>query len=302
MTNKDELKNIITTTMLSTFREEKFKLSLNSMFKNELRVILVSNKNDFFQSYAYKSLEETLYNTIKNFGNSLKFKNSLYAIFDKKFTDIEKSNCTFSKLIPTTFTNSLKVYVYNNKDTFAISIKALLNSKKVQDKIKNEIIKAIDSLNPMASKFVNGDKIYYKISSGINSYFDNQENLMDMVMMINGSIDKLMQRNVSDFTSYLPREGRNSLIDAFCAAIISNLFTDETINKVILSMKEKLNDETFIKNFINTNHKVFSGLLDDLSDKYYGKILESEKFKEVIDDISGILVDKLLEIPLKEFI
>lgn len=302
MTNKDELKNIITTTMVSTFREEKFKLSLKSMFKNELRIILVSNKNDFFQSSAYKNLEETLYNTIKNFGNSLKFKNSLYAIFNKKFTDIEKSNCTFSKLIPTTFTNSLKVYVYNNKDTFAISIKALLNSKKVQDKIKNEIIKAIDSLNPMASKFVNGDKIYYKINTGINSYFDNQENLMDMVMMINGAIDKLMQRNVSDFTSYLPVEGRNSLIDAFCTAIISNLFADETINKVILSMKEKLNDETFIKNLINTNHKTFSDLIDDLSDKYYGKILESEKFKEVIDGISGILVDKLLEMPLKEFI
>jgi hypothetical protein len=302
MTNKDEIKNVLTTTMLLTFKEENFKLSVKNVFKTELRTILVSNKEDFFQSEAYKKLEKTLSGKIKHFGNSSEFKNSLYTIFNKKLISIEKSNYTFSMLIPTTFINSLKVYVYNNKDTIATSIKTFLNSKKVQDKIKNEITKAIGTLNPMVSKFFSGDKIYNTINTGINSYFDNQENLMDMVMMINGILDKLMQKKVSDFLAHLPVEGKSSLINAFCNVIINNLFSDETISKVMISMKEKLNDEAFIKNLINTNQKVFDTLLDDLFDKYYGRILESNKLKAVIDNISDTLVDKLLEMPLKEFI
>lgn len=300
MTNKDEIKNMLTSTILSTIKKDNFRFSVKNVLKNELKTILVSNKEEFLQSKAYIKLEETLHIKIKNFGNSSECKNNLYSILNEKFKNIEKSNYSL-KLIPTTFTNSLKVYVYNNKDAIATSIKTFLNSKKVQDKIKNEITKAISTLNPLASKIFSGDKIYYTISSGINSYFDNQENLIDIVMMINGIIDNLMQKNVSDFLTYLPVEGKNSIIDVFCNVIITNLFSDETIIKVIINMKERLNDETFIKNLITTNQG-FDMLLDYLSDKCCSRMLESHQLKNVIDNIASTLVDKLLEMPLNEFI
>jgi len=302
MTNKDEIKNVLSTTILSIIKKQSFTLSVKSAFKNELETILVSNKEGFFQSKAYKKLEETFHVKIKKFGNSSECKNNLYSILNNKLKNIEKSNYTFLELIPTTLTNSLKVYVYNNKDAIATSIKTFLNSKKVQNKIKNEVTKAIGTLNPLASKFFSGDKIYYTINTGINSYFDNQENLMDMVMMINGILDNLMQKNVSDFFTYFPVEGKNSIIDVFCNVIIANLFADETIIKVIISMKEKLNDETFIKKLFTNNQYGFDMLLDCLSDKCCTRMIESNKLKKVIDNISNTLVDKLLEMPLKEFI
>ena len=302
MTNKDEIKNVLTTTILSTFKEENFKLTLKHVLKNALITILVLDKKQFFKKEAYKKFEETLYYNIKDFRNSPEFKNSLYTIFDKRLTEIEECNYAFSKLIPTTFINSLKVYVYNNKDNIATSIKSLLNSEKVQAKIKNEFTNALDTLPPLASKLFNADKIYSKISLGINSYFDKVENLMDLVTIINGSLDKLMQKNVSNFLTYLPVEGKNSLIDTFCNIIINNLFSDETINKVIISMKEKFNNKAFIENLINTNQKFFDTLLNDLSNKYYDSILASNKFKGIMDNISDALVEKLLEMPLKEFL
>lgn len=302
MTNKDEIKNVLTNTILSIIKKENFTLSVKNVFKNELKTILVSNKEEFFQSKAYKKLEETLHVKIKSFGNSSECKNYLYSILNNKFKNIEKSNYTFLELIPTTLTNSLKVYVYNNKDAIATSIKTFLNSKKVQNKIKNEITKAVSTLNPLASKFFSGDKIYYTINTGINSYFDNQENLMDMVMMINGILDKIMQENIADFFTYFPVEGKNSIIDVFCNVIITNLFSDETIIKVIINMKEKLNDEAFIKKLVATNQHGFDILLDYLSDKCFTRMLESNKLKKVVDNISNTLVNKLLEMPLKEFI
>lgn len=302
MTNKDDIKDVLTTTILSTFKEENFKLMLKDVLKNEILTKLVSDKNILFQNQSYKNFEEFLYCKIKNFRNSSEFKNSLYIILNKRFMEIEKSDYTFSKIIPTTFINSLKVYVYNNKDNIATSIKATLNSEKMQTKIKDELTKALGTLPPLASKFFNGDKIYSKISLGINSYFESEENLMNMVNMINGTLDKLMQKNISDFLTYLPVEGKNSLIDTFCNIIINNLFSDETINKIIISIKEKFNNKTFIKDLITTNQKDFDNLLNDLSDKYYARMLESNKLKEVIDNISDTLVEKLLEMPLKEFI
>lgn len=154
----------------------------------------------------------------------------------------------------------------------------------------------------MASKFFNGDKIYSKISLGINSYFDSQENLMDMVTMINETLDKLMRKNVSGFLTYLPVEGKSSLMDALCSLIINNLFSDESIKKVIVSIKEKINEVGFIEKLIYDNKIVLDKLLDDLSDKYYDKMFESTKLKEVVENISDVLVDKLLEMPLKDFI
>lgn len=154
--------------------------------------------------------------------------------FMGKVENLEKSNNTLKEIIPPIFVNSLKVYVFNNKDEISSFIKKSLKDEKVKLKIKDYIkTKVISNMNPMVAKFINADTIYNKIMDGILEYLEDPNSSFEMVNTICKGIDLLMNKNASEVLVYLPQEGKKQLVESILSAFTKE-FSDEKIAQVIL--------------------------------------------------------------------
>lgn len=155
----------------------------------------------------------------------------------EKIVNAEKGNKTFGDILPSGFENILKVYVYNNRDKISKDIKEFMENDKVNNKIKDEINKFINSANPMIGKFINGENISNKIITRLNNYFDDNENMMEVITNINNVIDKFKNKKVADFLMYVPYEGKKSLCDFITDNILHFLDNDEIYKEIYFHNK-----------------------------------------------------------------
>ncbi|WP_034868390.1 hypothetical protein [Clostridium lundense] len=202
--NEDEFKEII--------RSYKKLLKKMESFKNEENNILVK---DIEQVSHNENLREKINKEVW-----------------KRVRSAEKGDKTFEDILPSGFENILKVYVYNNKEKISKDIKGFMQNDKVNNKIKDEINKFINSSNPMISKFINGENISNKIIGRINNYFDDSANMMEVIININSIIDKLKSKKVADFLMYVPYEGKKSLCNFIADNIIHFLDNKEIYKEI----------------------------------------------------------------------
>lgn len=300
MENIELYTNELTQHIIHILKDENFKNNFKAIVSKEFSYILDSEKDVFFKSQAYETLKSKLTQQILDASHSKVFKEQLSEAINKNLQNLEKSKYILSDIFPPSFTNGIKVYIYNESPKLVAAIKEFINSPKTQCKIKEEINNSINNFNPMVAKFINGNSIHAKIMESINLYFDNQSNIMIIITKINSSIDNFMKKSVSEFFIYFPQEGKNALVDSLCSTILDNIFTESFISSTMKNIEYN----------ILTNDKIINFSLTDLSNKlvckfiddYYDMSLDMNNSKELIQIFSKEIVNKLLEMPLKNFL
>lgn len=206
----------------------------------------------------YKSFRHELSNKICSFVNSQQFRNIAYEFSEHALNESEKSGKTFKQILPNGFENSLKVLIYNKSPEITATIKNYINSTKFEKTVKNEINKFLSNVNPIVGKFVNGDSVQGKIMSSLNSYFDNTENIMNIVKIINEKIDQSNNKSIREISDYLPYEGKKSMVKATVDSILNLCNDAKFIEKV-----ERLIDNNILSYGTTKNLLGNIGVKDD---------------------------------------
>lgn len=184
------------------------------------------------ESDLYKNIRNELSNKICAFINSKQVRNIAYEFAEQVLNENEKNGRTFKQILPIGFENSLKVLIYNKSPEITITIKSYINSGKFEKIVKKEINKFLVNVNPIVGKFINAESVEEKIMSSLNSYFDNTENIMNIVTIVNDKIDDINDKSLSEISDYLPYEGKKSMVIATVDSIL-NLCKDEKFIKKV---------------------------------------------------------------------
>ncbi|MBC8061269.1 MAG: hypothetical protein H7Y18_11460 [Clostridiaceae bacterium] len=171
---------------------------------------------------------------------SQEIKSMLYEFAEAKIMEIEKEEKSFKEVLPKGFENSLKVLVYNKGPEIMSSAKEFIKDEKFKDKIKLEINKFISGVNPMVSKFINAESINNKIFTSLSSYFDDPENMMSIVMIINNKIDESSNKSVSEITNYIPYEGKIVFIRGLIDILIGSFVEETFIKKIVDNLENEV--------------------------------------------------------------
>lgn len=182
----------------------------------------------------YSESKEEFTNDLMEILNHEEVSDVMKETFMGELEKLEKSNKTLKQIIPPIIVNSMKVYVFNNKDEITDFIKKSLKNEKVKLKIKEYIsTKVIGNMNPMVAKFISPDTIYNKIMDGILEYLEEPNSSFEMVNTICNGIDLLMNKNASEVLVYIPQEGKKTLMESIISALAKE-FLDEKKTQAIL--------------------------------------------------------------------
>ncbi|MDF2880412.1 MAG: hypothetical protein K0R54_969 [Clostridiaceae bacterium] len=207
--------------------------------------------NSFLESDLYHKLRKVLGKKISTFFNSKEFRSIIYELAEKTLNDNEKHGKTFKKILPHGFENSLKVLVYNKSPQIASAIKRYINDIKFKNLVKSEVNKLLVSLNPMVAKFINGDSIQTKIMNSLNSFFDNTDNIMNIVTFLNNKIDDAGNKQLSELLNYMPYEGKSDIVKAAADSILNLFNSKEFIKNVQILVYNNILAYDTIGNFMN---------------------------------------------------
>jgi hypothetical protein len=303
MERTEELKLQLNNYIVNFLKEDKFKENIKNLLVEEIKNGILSRREEFLHTDTYKSIKSKIKADIAANIKTRNFKEDLSRFIDKNFKTIETSNRTLDTIIPPAVINSLKVYIYNNKDEIVAVLKNFLSSDKFDKKVHEEISKVINSFGPMVSRFINAGSIQSKLKTSINEFLENSNNLMDIINAINAQIDLLMKKKISDLANNFPAEGRRSLINSISDGILneflSEKFIDMAINmiedRLVLQVNKLSNDDE------NFSDKLFF-FISYIVDEYFNKIFIEEKANDIVYEFSSGIVDNILSKPLIELI
>ncbi|MCM8711464.1 hypothetical protein M2651_10570 [Clostridium sp. SYSU_GA19001] len=281
----------------------KFKENITSLINEELKKTILLKKETLFEAEGYINIKENIKVRITESLKNGDLKQDVYKFIDSNLKSLENSNSTLDTIIPAAFINGIKVYIYNNSGEIVASLKKFLTSENIDKKINEEIIKILNSINPMASKFINANIINTKILDAINEYIDDPKNIINIINMLNSQLDNLMKKKISEFAVYFPVEGRKSLVNSMSNNLTNKLLSENFINMVINKAEEMLKYEFSL---LNENSEILANNINKLINSFietnYTKLLESTELKTLIDEFSSNKIDNLLQKPLKDFI
>ena len=223
-----------------------------NIIKEFIKTILDTELKDLLKDEMYTEIRNNLIKKSKEYFLSEQVKTILYEFAEAKLLEIEKEDKTFKEVLPKGFENSLKVLAYNKGPEIMGFIKNFINDEKFKEKIKLEINKFIQGVNPMVSKFIKADNISNKIFASLSSYFEDPENMMTIVMEINNKIDEGSNKAVSEITSYIPYEGKMSFVRGFVDILVDSILEDSFINSLVDNIEEKVINQGTLSQLLNT--------------------------------------------------
>ena len=93
----------------------------------------------------------------------------------------------------------------------------------------------------MIAMFIKSDSIYEKIVNGAEELLSEEQNIVDIVMIINDIIDKILETKLSEIVNNTSKEGKDSATHA-----ISNFFIDQLKeNSIVENLLKQIRREVF---------------------------------------------------------
>ena len=295
-----ELKMQISNFLMENLKKEDFKQSFSQYISTELKNIIIENKKDLLKSTAYKNIQSKFKDELLNTIKSSNFKNQISIIIDDNLSALEKSNETLENTIPPAIINSLKVYIYNQKDELILALKKLLSNREIEKRIYAEINNVISGMGPMVSRFINVNNIYSKIKTSIEDYLNDPKNIFEIINFINNELDKIMKKKISEFSAYFPIEGRKAIIASITNALSENLAKSSFIDMIFNTIDKKIENE--LSNLNVNNLSLINNLISNFINNTYDKLLVNSDFKKLIVNISEGIVENFLSKPLMDLI
>lgn len=238
----------------------------------------------------YNLLKKKIQQVIYNLLNSADFKDEIGIFLQKKFSEFKNDTRPLVEVVPKTWVDSLKIYLYNNSEEIAKFIKDSLENENVRDRIKSAVFKVVeDNLGKLVTMFISPEVIGRKVIDAIERYMDNPQNQSNIVFIIINFINRIMSKSVSEILSGISSDaGRNGSAE-IAEMMADYLRNPENTNAVF----------DLIENKIISTQGGFRNVFMDNAGKFIMDVVGSEKFEKVVYSfVHNTIIENLINKPL----
>lgn len=234
-----EFKKIVTNKTNELLNDENIENNVIE-FISEKIIFILKNSNLMLKN---KSLFENIESFLTEKGTEFIFSEDFKNFINDKLND--KKICDF---ISQENIKKIKEIV-NEKIPFISQwiINYINQNEAVDNKLRKLTSTVIEeNVGKIAGLFINGDKIYESIKSGLIKYLSSEENQVIITVKIFDFLDNMSQKEVKEVIDKIPLNIKNILIKNVNKETISNL-----VNNFLEYIKNKLNNSDFnLYNFI----------------------------------------------------
>lgn len=278
----------ISKSILNSIQEEEFKNKLKFYIVDALKEQLSKKPekiSQFLNSEKFKKLVDKVLSEEKT-------SKALESGILKELKALENDERLINELVPEALKPTIEEYVKSQKDTLAEIIKKLVRDEEVSFKIKGAINENIPSI---VSMFLNGDVIYGKIVSLIDSALDKEENkeyLCDAVLIF---IQESMNKKISDVAQNIGEDKFSIISETLGNKVAKKVFEEDNKNLLIEKINEKLSEFTSYDELLKALFGDYESTLILSGDLIISKIINDSKLSLQISEVIEKLFSKFLQ-------
>ncbi|ACA54265.1 DUF445 family protein [Clostridium botulinum] len=282
---------------INNLKNEKNRGKIKDIVKIKLDKVLSVNGNNITNSYIYKQIKAGLINNANEYLKSDDFKYNLKNLILENINDEENSNKKISDIIPNNFTSNLKVYVYRKKDNLANYINETLKEEENISKLKNILKEVINNnVNALMAMFVDANAISNKTIIFLEEYLQREETKDEIVLLVNKSIDKILDMDLKDIIENIPENNKDVIVDETVDILCQKFQNTEMILEMIEKIESHIQGKNSLNDIIekiNINpYKFINSTID--------KFIDSENFEVIINNLISDIIENFMKTPIYE--
>ncbi|ENK1244008.1 DUF445 family protein [Clostridium botulinum] len=282
---------------INNLRNEKNRGKIKDIVKIKLDKVLSVNGNNITNSYIYKQIKAGLINNANKYLKSDDFKYNVKNLILENIKDEENSNKKISDIIPNNFTSNLKVYVYRKKDNLANYINETLKEEENISKLKSILKEVINNnVNALMSMFVDANAISNKTIIFLEGYLQREETKEEIVLLVNKSIDKILDTDLKDIIENIPENNKDVIVDETVNILSQKVQTSGIILEIIEKIENNIQEKDSLNDIIekiNINpYKFINSIID--------KFINGENFEMIINNLINSVIENFMKTPICE--
>lgn len=268
----------------------------NNLKKDKLKSKLIT----FLQGEIYDKYKEPIINILlkvlethqdKIFSQP-EIKEEIKNIINRNISLLESDERKLGEILPEPIIYNIKNLVEVNQKQLSQTVQEVFHGKEAKEKLQSSIANLVDeNISRAITIFITPEIISEKIYQAIEKYIDSPETSGDIVFAINLAIDKLQEVNINTIASHilniLKEDEENQLIDY----IYNLIFNELNQMKLIHIIREKLEFHD-----LEIKELIFTSLLKGID-----LLVDSQEFKDLLDDSIGDIVGALVSKPVSYF-
>lgn len=270
--------------------KEKFTEATREFIK---KALMASPESLLASNQLVKTKEFTI-SKLKGLKDSKDLKDKLQVYIEKNIVLLEQSEKSLQDILPEGITASVKAYIYNSRADICLGISKLLKQPNVSNRLKNAIGTMISSnLNVLVAAFLKPDTVYNKFIAALDDYFKEDENQRNVVMMINDSIQRLLEDRIGELLKKISEEDRATLTKALVDMLAENVLTDTVIDNIFDELEKGfLKYPSLDQMLTNINEEYDSKIADFIIDRFQ-EYASSGNFLLVVDKLTGWALEQI---------
>lgn len=278
----------ISKSILKSIQEEEFKNKLKFYIIDALKEELSKKPEkvtEFLNSERFKSI---IMKVLSGEESSKALNDTIF----KELKTLEFEERTVDELVPEELKPSIEEYIKSQKDTLTEIIKKLVSDDEIAFKIKGAINENIPSI---VSMFLNGDVIYAKIVSLIDSALEKEENkeyLCDAALVF---VQESMKKKVSDVAQNIGEDKFKVISETLGNKISKKMLGEDNKNLLIEKINNKLDGFESYDELLRILFGDYENALIINSDLIISKIVNDSKLSLQINEVIEKVFSKFLQ-------
>ncbi|MEG0774141.1 DUF445 family protein [Clostridium sp.] len=282
-------------------KSKEFKEEVALLLHKEIKGMLSISPGSILSTEKYGQIKKFLVEGIGKNLNSNATKENVSKLLLNKLEEMKENQVTLEEIIPPSVVGNVKVYMYNKRYEIGAYIQSALKEEKYENKLKEIIGNVVSTqMNPMIAMFVNSDTIYNKIVDGVSQMLDNEENLVDLVLILNEVLSKVIQTKVADISENIPVEGTTLIGEKLWEVLVKNVEESNVIEEFIKTVEANITENKTLEDLLDTlNLKAEDTIVTYITDKING-LLQGNNVKGAIKTFINSALERVLNTRMKE--
>lgn len=295
------LKHRILEDLVSNIDENLINTLEKSLF-DFIEVELEKNPESFTHIIDH-NFRNNLWEKVKDIKQSEEALKAVREAIALKINEVKQEDLSIKEILPMEVVNSLKVYVYNQRDDISESLIELVKQPVMEDKIKAAIGKAVSSnVNPLVAMFLNSETLYNKFINFVEDYTALDENKRDIAIFINSFLDKALNTKLALVIESISKEEEELIGNKLSMIILDSLFKEGNVETALNLLKSKLNSKASVDEILKVLDENYKEKLKKFIHEKITEIKHKESTKVKIKRAIEGFVDNLLEKPVSSLV
>jgi uncharacterized membrane protein YheB (UPF0754 family) len=299
----NKIENIAAYFIIRNMRSVEFREYISGIILDYINDLLEADPKTLLQQKQFLDFKEAAIENIGKYLSSQEFSEyaqSYLAKYIEEFTSCDK---TIEEVVPDFLTDTIKGHIYNSRGYICNLIKGMLEEPHFEYKMKEIIVKIIDTkVNRFMALFINKDIMYEKIHISLKEYLSEDDSQRGIAKLINKMIDKILKNKLEDIIGNFKEEEKAEAVLLGSAFISENILNIELVKELSDHIEKKIFEYHCYKEIIVVFDEHYSEKLQWCVKKIVGNIVSGEAFEEKVHNFAKISLEYFLKQPLSVII